>query len=71
MEIKTKFNIGDKVKFTKYDEGLLEAEVIAIETLNKSDVSFTTYVVMTKDNRIFRRYEEVLILPIKIDQLKI
>lgn len=31
MEIKTKFNIGDKVKFTKYDEGQLEAEIIAIE----------------------------------------
>lgn len=67
MKIETKFNIGDKVKFTKYDEGLLEAEVIAIETLNKSDVSFITYVVMTKDGRTFRRYEEVLILPIKIN----
>lgn len=56
MKIETKFNIGDKVKFTK-DEGLLEAEVIAVETLNKSDVSFITYVVMTKDGRFFRRYE--------------
>lgn len=56
MKIETKFNIGDKVKFTK-DRGLLEAEVIAVETLNKSDVSFITYVVMTKDGRFFRRYE--------------
>lgn len=55
MKIETKFNIGDKVKFTK-DGGLLEAEVIAVETLNKSDVSFITYVVMTK-GRFFRRYE--------------
>lgn len=55
MKIETKFNIGDKVKFTK-DEGLLEAEVIAVETY-KSDVSFITYVVMTKDGRFFRRYE--------------
>lgn len=39
MKIETKFNIGDKVKFTK-DGDLLEAEVIAVETLNKSDVSF-------------------------------
>lgn len=56
MKIETKFNIGDKVKFTK-DGGLLEAEVIAIETLNNSDVSFITYVVMTKDGRTLRRYE--------------
>lgn len=53
MKIETKFNIGDKVKFTK-NGGLLEAEVIAVETLNKSDVSFITYVVMTKDGRFFR-----------------
>ena len=38
MKIETKFNIGDKVKFTK-DGDLLEAEVIVVETLNKSDVS--------------------------------
>lgn len=56
MKIETKFNIGDKVKFTK-NEGLLEAEVIAVETLNNSDVSFITYAVMTKDGRYFRRYE--------------
>ena len=48
--------IGDKVKFTKNGD-LLEAEVIVVETLNKSDVSFITYVVMTKDGRFFRRYE--------------
>ena len=57
MKIETKFNIGDKVKFTKHDGSMLEAEVIAIETLNTSDVSFITYVVMTKDGRFFRRYE--------------
>ena len=57
MKIETKFNIGDKIKFTKHDEGLLEAKVIAIETLNNSDVSFITYVVMTKDGRTLRRYE--------------
>lgn len=56
MKIETKFNIGDKVNFTK-DGGLLEAEVIAVETLNNSDVSFITYAVMTKDGRYFRRYE--------------
>ena len=57
MKIETKFNIGDKLKFTK-DGDLLEAEVIAVETLNKSDVSFTVYVFMTrKDGRFFRRYE--------------
>ena len=56
MKIETKFNIGDKVKFTKNGD-LLEAEVIVVETLNKSDVSFITYVVMTKDGRFFRRYE--------------
>lgn len=56
MKIETKFNLGAKVKFTK-DGDLLEAEVIAVETLNKSDVSFITYVVMTKDGRYFRRYE--------------
>lgn len=39
MKIETKFNLGAKVKFTK-NGGLLEAEVIAVETLNKSDVSF-------------------------------
>lgn len=60
MEIETKFNIGDKIQFNKHDEGPLEAEVIAIETLNKSDVSFITYVVMTKDERVFRRYEHQL-----------
>ena len=58
MKIETKFNIGDKVNFTK-DGGLLEAEVIAVETLNKSDVSFITYVVITKDERFFRRYEYI------------
>ena len=56
MKIETKFNIGDKVKFTKNGD-LLEAEVIVVETLNKSDVSFITYVVMTKDGRFLRRYE--------------
>ena len=56
MKIETKFNLGAKVKFTK-DGGLLEAEVIAVETLNKSDVSFIVYVFMTKDGRFFRRYE--------------
>lgn len=57
MKIETKFNIGDKLKFTK-DGDLLEAEVIAVETLNKSDVSFIVYVFMTrKDERFFRRYE--------------
>uniref|UniRef100_UPI003FEE6E27 hypothetical protein n=1 Tax=Bacteroides cellulosilyticus TaxID=246787 RepID=UPI003FEE6E27 len=56
MKIETKFNIGDKLKFTK-DGGLLEAEVIAVETLNNSNVSFITYVVMTKEGRFFRRYE--------------
>ena len=57
MKIETKFNIGDKLKFTKYGD-LLEAEVIAVETLNKSDVSFIVYVFMTrKDGRFFRRYE--------------
>lgn len=57
MKIGTKFNIGDKLKFTK-DGDLLEAEVIAVETLNKSDVSFIVYVFMTrKDGRFFRRYE--------------
>ena len=56
MKIETEFNIGDKVNFTK-DGGLLEAEVIAVETLNNSDVSFITYAVMTKDGRYFRRYE--------------
>lgn len=59
MKIETKFNIGDKVKFTK-NGGLLEAEVIAVETLNKSNVSFITYVVMTKEGRFFRRYEHEL-----------
>ena len=56
MKIETKFNIGAKVKFTN-DRGLLEAEVIAVETLNKSDVSFIAYVVMTKYGRFYRRYE--------------
>ena len=39
MKIENKFNLGAKVEFTK-DGDLLEAEVIAVETLNKSDVSF-------------------------------